>query len=264
MKRKQPFTLVELLLAMVVFSIMLVLMMQFFSGARIIWSSTEKRNNMYADARIAMDLISTMLQNTIYAEEGIPFYVDGYYTDATGNPPPLGYDSKLYFVTKTKMELPGTGDIRFISFQRGSNADRNQLQIRIWPDDEPATKDDFSLCFPPYSAGNSIPDYKGALNKVKDQLDNATGDNLGILLNNVTGFKVTPMIRSNTSNGVTIPSTSSYEDLPFMIEIQLSLMDKVNYDLWTQMTGTTAESFKNQHEYTFTRTVFIDDRNQSL
>ncbi|WP_288559840.1 prepilin-type N-terminal cleavage/methylation domain-containing protein [uncultured Victivallis sp.] len=260
MKRKQPFTLVELLLAMVVFSIMLVLMMQFFSGARIIWSSTEKRNNMYADARIAMDLISTMLQNTIYAEEGIPFYVDGYAVAQ----PSSGYDSKLYFVTKTKMELPGTGDIRFISFQRGSNADSNQLQIRIWPDDEPATKDDFSLCFPPYSAGNSIANYDQALATVKTRLDNATGDNLGILLNNVTGFKVTPMIRSNTSNGVTIPSTSSYEDLPFMIEIQLSLMDKVNYDLWTQMTGTTAESFKNQHEYTFTRTVFIDDRNQSL
>ena len=42
---KRCFTLVELLVAMAVFSVMLLLMMQFFSGAQRIWVSTEQKNN---------------------------------------------------------------------------------------------------------------------------------------------------------------------------------------------------------------------------
>ncbi|WP_419643433.1 PilW family protein, partial [Victivallis vadensis] len=40
---KRCFTLVELLVAMAVFSVMLLLMMQFFSGAQRIWVSTEQK-----------------------------------------------------------------------------------------------------------------------------------------------------------------------------------------------------------------------------
>ena len=65
---KNRFTLVELLVSMAVFSILLVLMMQFFSGARTLWTANEKRAAIYADATVAMDLMSQLLQSTFYTE----------------------------------------------------------------------------------------------------------------------------------------------------------------------------------------------------
>ncbi len=44
-RQKSKFTLVELIVAMAVFSILLLLMLQFFSGAQRIWNGMEKRND---------------------------------------------------------------------------------------------------------------------------------------------------------------------------------------------------------------------------
>ena len=89
--RKKNFTLVELIVAMAVFSILLLLMLQFFSGAQRIWHGMEKRNEIYANARIAMDLITTHLQNTYSPNGSIVFFVDDPNTES----------SKIYFATRT-------------------------------------------------------------------------------------------------------------------------------------------------------------------
>ena len=68
------FTLAELLVSMAVFSVLLLIMMQFFSGARTLWTANEKRSAIYADATVAMDLMSQLLQSTVYnSDNGTPF-----------------------------------------------------------------------------------------------------------------------------------------------------------------------------------------------
>ena len=67
---RHSFTLIELIVAMAVFSLMMMMMMQFFSDTQTLWSRSEEKNNMYADARIAMDLMSSALQSVYYQETG--------------------------------------------------------------------------------------------------------------------------------------------------------------------------------------------------
>ena len=63
MMRQSKFTLVELLVSMGIFSILLVVFMQFFSGMRLAWTNSEKRTDAHYSARIVMDMLSALTSN---------------------------------------------------------------------------------------------------------------------------------------------------------------------------------------------------------
>lgn len=66
---RRRFTLVEVLVAMTVFLAMSVVMMRLFNAARGVYSNATQRNQLYADARIALDLIARDLQCAMYNNE---------------------------------------------------------------------------------------------------------------------------------------------------------------------------------------------------
>lgn len=286
---KKRFTLVELLVAMSVFSILLVLMMQFFSGSQKLWVSTEQKNDLYADARVAMDLMSTLLQGTFYASGGVPFIIQKD-PNAPSGANALEY-TQIYFPTQTQMDLiQDAGDVVFVSFRRGpasgSGTDSsvagkenrtNELIMTIFADEKTNNLDeDFSFFFPPYGAG-TITSLEVARNKIESILNKKIElDEDGtcpVLLDNVTAFKIIPIEKklSETSKMEAVDiNSSSYKKIPYAIEIQLSLMDKKNYDFWdkelkgrTNLTGDAlkrANDFRLQHEHTFSRAIFLGDR----
>ena len=122
-KRVRRFTLVELLVAMAVFVVLLGLLLQFFSGAQRMWINMEQRNNMYADARTVMDILSTMTQNAFYAERvGVPFIIEKTQPNKRENE---GYDKnqyKMYFATLSRQNLPG-GKLKYVTIQCGDGND---------------------------------------------------------------------------------------------------------------------------------------------
>ncbi len=65
-RSKHFYTLVELLMAMAIFAIISVIMMRFFSSAQQIWSKASQKNVLYADARVALDIMTAELQNAMY------------------------------------------------------------------------------------------------------------------------------------------------------------------------------------------------------
>jgi type II secretory pathway pseudopilin PulG len=67
--RKLHFTLIELLMAMAVFTIISLIMMRFFNSAQQIYSKVNQKNSFYSDARIALDLIARDLQCAMYNNE---------------------------------------------------------------------------------------------------------------------------------------------------------------------------------------------------
>lgn len=80
---KQRFTLIELLVSMAVFVIMLAMMLQFFVGAQRVWTGMEKRNDIYANGRVAMDIVTNLLQSQVSTEKNLPFVITyGDYSDA--------------------------------------------------------------------------------------------------------------------------------------------------------------------------------------
>lgn len=69
------YTIVEVMVAMGIFLVMMTIMMQFFTTAQQMWNISAKRNDMYADARVAMNLMTREIQCMLYRNEA---------TDGTG------------------------------------------------------------------------------------------------------------------------------------------------------------------------------------
>ena len=104
------YTIVEVMVAMGIFLVMMTIMMQFFTSAQKVWNLASKKNMLYADARVAMNLMTRELQSILYDNDsdgtGIyPFWyqctsIDDYYAGGVARPTVL----KEYF--KDNNDLP--------------------------------------------------------------------------------------------------------------------------------------------------------------
>lgn len=250
-KKQRRFTLVELLVAMGVLVIILGFVLEFFVGAQRVWTSMEQRNNVYADARVAMDIMTTMLQNTFYSDGGIPFRVD---QGTAGK-------NKIYFATRTMQNLPG-GPLKYVSFQRGdgtaSGGAEDELKVTVFCDKET----DFGYYFPPYGLGG-VTDLATALTKVVAKLDgNLTSSTYGsVLIPRVTSFEVIPYKLLNVSPGIT-PVTGTYDKPPFMVVLKLTMLSPADFKIWNQKTGTAKDDFLKEKAYTFSRAVYLGEQSR--
>lgn len=83
------YTLVEVMMAMGIFLIMMTIMMQFFTSAQEVWNNSSKRNMLYADARVAMNLVTREIQSMLYNndDDGVsgiyPFWYEWTELDAS-------------------------------------------------------------------------------------------------------------------------------------------------------------------------------------
>lgn len=72
--RRRWFSLVEMIVAMAIFAIFALISVQFFSGTKNAWLSSEHKVSLAADANIAMDVMSNMLRGILTHEEA-PFLI---------------------------------------------------------------------------------------------------------------------------------------------------------------------------------------------
>lgn len=100
---KHLFSLVELLVAVAVLSLMMTFLFQFILSAQRVWSGTTNASNVYAQAQVALDVIGNDFQNLLYSSEPAqqcPFY---YHTN--------GDDIYLAYVTRMpSSETSNTSD----------------------------------------------------------------------------------------------------------------------------------------------------------
>lgn len=260
------FTLIELLVAMGILVIIFGFVLEFFIGSQKVWTSMEQRNNIYSDARVAMDIMTTMLQNSFYTDGGVPFYID---RGTNG-------EHKIYFATKTMQNLPGDSDLKYVSFQRNSaDGKPNELKLSVFCDKN--TADHFDYYFPPYGLSPSVTDLAAAKDGVVTVLDkNLKTDDYGsVLVRNVVSFEIVPykINTSTTGSGISeIPKTSGnsnpyskspYCYSPYMIALKLTLLSPADYKRWNDISDATQKSdFLTQHQYTFSRTVYLGEQSR--
>lgn len=95
------FTLIEVLVAMAVFSILILAIISLFNSAQKSWIYSSDLASMYTDAKVALDLISADLQCAYYGNNTAPFkYEDNViaFISATPVPQSTGNSSKLFEV----------------------------------------------------------------------------------------------------------------------------------------------------------------------
>ncbi len=255
--KKTKFTLVELIVAMAVFSILLLLMLQFFSGAQRIWNGMEKRNEIYANARVAMDLMTAQLQNTFYTNAGIPFVIENPDSDS----------SKIYFATKTGNQFPGNSTLKYMTFQRNTvaagssetNAEQEQLRVAVFCDTTQGTPD-FSSFFPPYGV-NPVTDFDKATDLLPSRMNGLIDSDQfsAEIANNVTSFCIIPY-KLDSSFNIVKDTDSPVEKVPYMVELKLSLLSPEDFERWKALPSGDQDDFRKQNEYTFSRTVYLGNR----
>lgn len=284
---RKYFTLIELLVAMGLLALLVMLMLQLFSGAQRLWVASEKRSNVYADARVAMELMAELLDGIQFSygetlnasDEYEPaptqnslFSLDSSATDSTD-----GMNSNsLIFLTKTSRDLPKTdNDCRFISFRRGASNDdklRGKLLMVIYSDKNNA--DNFYALFPPYASSNrgaKLGELKGYFNTLVANFKTHTGNGeyeyCQVIAENVVSFKISAYVLSGTSTPTdtrTLSKASDSADLdtpPYMLTLQMTVLDADNYEKWRNIGNAAAKTnFLIQHQRTFCRNVFIGNR----
>lgn len=261
------FTLMELLVSMAVFCVLLVIMLQFFTGAQKLWTNSEAKRNIYQDGNVAMELICTMLQN-IQWDSLTPLE----FRNVDISHSPWHYFSSIYFLTKTKRNIGGVSEFKFVSFQAvpadgpdsDSDNDHIALKMSVFCDKER----EFDYCFSPFDTGESGYDnFNNVKNSVISKLNtNINSDKYGFtLLKNLTDFRITLY-----SNNVTAVTTTNYDTFPLLAEIEISVIDPNHYDRWYSTWGHKAslnsaeekeeKEFRLLHGHTFRRMVFFNQR----
>ena len=282
---RHRFTLVEILVAMAVFSILLTLMVQFFASARTLWTANEKRTSVYADASIALDLMANLLQTTFpFIEEKTPptpsvnqtpFCIKSETSSPTGD----SGNHKIVFISNSPLALSKGGSVRYLSFQRGDDpknpGKNNVLYLKVFSD----TDTDFSACIPDFTLDKEGYDntVDGVRKFVYDTMRSGTvftptaanlqTEHVKPILRNVTGLKFTPIAMSSagTISKVTSFSADGYTGIYTAgddkclagMEIELSLMaDEATVNDWSG----NDDDYKTRNEYTFRRTVWLGQR----
>ena len=247
---------------MAVFSILLVLMMQFFSGARTLWTANEKRAMIHSDAAAALDLMTTLLQSTFLTtdtsgNDQTPFEISATNSLRNGNAG-LGDDYMIVFVSNSLMDILNGGSIRYLGLARDTpnpqtpGVTNNTLYLKVFSDEE----ETFSDCF--YEWAGSITSKNAALTEIKTKMRGfsrkADSKKCKPILRNVTGLKFTPLKHDLTDGALTTP--------PAAIRIELSLMENEQRirEYQALLTPEKQKEFKEQHEYTFRRTVWLGRR----
>ncbi len=254
---KSRFTLVELLVAMAVFSVLLLISMQIFGSSRKLWLDSENKNKIYADARTAMEFISSRIQTQAYTEN-MPFYIEH---DASY--------SKIYFPTAMPMNRKDADgnerdklSMRFIGFSLGTDG---ILRMHIYSDEGKVRS--FQENIPPFirTPENGKTPYQKACETVKantvDKNDYSGKEyNCVELMENVVGFDLVPRYRIGYMMGV-VPGGAAYDENsqnspPYILMISLRVKDsKENFDKWKAGEGTLSE-----HTYYFRRSILLNYR----
>ena len=267
------FTLVELLVSLGIFSILLVLFMQFFSGMRLAWTNTEKRTAVHGDVRIAMDMLSTLIGTVYYSSASTYSGEAGHFpflADQTTTRP-----GKLYFASKTDYDLPGTNPIRFIGVQVPNAGetfgltDTNlyyNLYVTVLSNDASTNNGDVYPRFSPefLDGSNNEIAPSAALTLLQANLNGklaAESSHRIELLKYVTDFQV----RAYNEEGAAYSDTL-LKCVPYMIELRISVLSEEDFKSWVTLKGgaggaetaeNKAKKFRLERQTTFSRRIYI-------
>jgi type II secretory pathway pseudopilin PulG len=233
MKRiqKSNFTLIELLAAMGIFTIIMLIVFQMLASSQKVWSLSETNTRIYENARIALDVITRDLQCAIASNRPggeIPFWTGAVAAPST----PTGNDL-LAFVSAV----------------------------------DPSTYAQSKLCEIVYHhADDTSGDYEFKRSIVCDTLSSGTANTnwdfygvnsgtawlSGALRNTVIRGVDDLQLICQDGSGATM-AAGTYTELPAAVYVSITLFDPKLSDVWTNL----PDAKKNQSRRTFTKMIYL-------
>lgn len=236
------FTLLELLVAMTVLSVILVILLSMVDGATRLWRESERRVDSYREARAALNLIASDLQSAF--SNGNPGFFVWAETDAdiaelVNGAASAQFGDALFFVTalsreaqefddtnpakdKAKSDLCAVG--YFLAFDTASqspSAKKSYNLYRYFLSSDPT--------FQNIKNGAKFPFYSGAPTASSDSIE------VELVARNIVEFKVVPRSIVKTAAGDFDRITdfdSSSTVLPDVVDVTLVAVNEDTASIW--------------------------------
>ncbi len=243
------FTIVELIVAMAIFAILMLILMQIFSATQDVWRKTSEKSDSYESARSVLNIIAGDLQSAIYAENGVPFYCK------TGSNTSLKWpdDStltitpceELWFPT-TKSYLIGNATQNIIEAYYKLTIDNNNYGL--YKLEFTATTDEDGSKF----------DYKTS-NTAYNTITTESSRKDLLLLENIVALQVSCL----NKNYNMYSASGKFDNFPYAIELKLFIIDDTETAKQKYNANKSSGDAEKMGIKAFSRTVFID-RNQEI
>lgn len=204
--KRTHFTLIEIAVAMSIFAILMLILMQIFSGTQRVWRASSAKASSAESARMTLDMISKALENAIYSPSGTSFYCNNTSSSTTQTSPSLWIASTSYptnlasSITEQAFYLVEDPDYA------SANSKLYQLYLSI------TTKDDSSAW-----------DFRTSTTAHTSATSDSNRQALRIL-DNVAGITITPVFH-NTAFDAETPSHNYSNYLPHYVIIVLNIVD---------------------------------------
>ena len=251
------FTLIELLAAMAVFSVLLLLSIRLFTGAQDLWLRSEQKTAAFANARVAMEFVASRIQSYIYYVD-VPFYIKNDSSDKRGR---IWFASRMQLGNSSSNSVSGR---RFFQFSLVDPKDKNDreagnLQLRIFSGRK---EQKFGWVFPAYGEDNRFfKDFNAAFNYVNNKLQDSNRDDDTIVdvAENVTEFNLTWYNSKDDGEKWSLEKMTSDEQKtpPYLVEVEIRMLDsKDHFKAWQDKPADRDEIFA-QYGYTFRRAILL-------
>ena len=262
---RRGFTLMEVIVAMAVFSVMMGLLMQMFLGAQKLWAAADNKNELYSDARVAMDLFSSTLQSQYY-DPGSSMFLFG---SSNGN------TDAMIFPVKMPVDYGSEEEIYYLSFL-WKQSDHTLYMRTYGKKDGKANYQDF---FAP--TGHDSGQITAKANKLRTNgnlvsNDPANDSHFKKVISGILELSFKPVhAYPGNSSSVTFyssvddtlnvrgSSTDTREISPFAVQISIKMLSKRHYDEWKALGGGSgtdpeaAQRFRLANLRQFDRIVYL-------
>lgn len=261
----QHFTLVELLVAMGVFAILMMVLMQFFNSTQKLWTTTANKNQIFENTRMAIDLISKNIEAAYYTTDyTTPFW---YYEDsANGN--------MIAFVATLPDKVDSACKTRIaeVKIWHDKTSDNGSLKISYTGDNNTAKWNFFNNFTVGSSSSNSF-----SHDPSTPSNDDNSSEPYNEILPYVTDFNIAILDEKNrnivTDAAVSGTPTRASElrpsynkntatEFPYAVQIQIQSLDKDNYTKWVASGASVSNPIYISNVRTFSRYIVIGDRGQ--
>ncbi|MBR2633723.1 MAG: hypothetical protein IKD29_09790 [Lentisphaeria bacterium] len=230
--KNKHFTLIEILISMGVFLVLLTLLLNFFSGTRQVWKTLRERNEAFENSRVAMNLITDLMQCSVAVRGNIGFFIsensgeDEKYNNCT-------------FYTHSTRNFSGTTNA-------ADHSDLDNLHVVKLSYDE--ANGELLL------HSQRLKDMTVAAGTAWNKRPEVT-TNKKVIIPAVSGLYFKALIPVDDPN--------QSPNRPAVVEITLKMFDnKENRDYWHKLNvagDAKAKEFRMAHEYVFSRVISFED-----
>ncbi|MCP4177653.1 MAG: hypothetical protein GY756_07795 [bacterium] len=255
------YTLIELIITLGTLAVVLVVALQLFVTSEKAWKQSSNRVQVFENANIAIELMSREIQSIYYIEGETPFWFKS--TDTNGD---KWYSNQsLNFLTYTNLHNEGnTSQIAEAKYQLYYTDDAD-VDSAGWLMRSVTTSNSDKFNYP----NNITVGETGELNAFT--ANNDSSELFSKMIPYVTNLEFKCY---DENDSIMTSSTDAPNQLPYLIEIQLSVLDKVSWEKWKKLGGipsqliknsgepTIAKEYREGRERTFTKTVYIGKRGQ--